>query len=81
MSEIIKTSCDFTFRGWPPELWQEARQATFDIQRKMKSLREHSSTGVELVMECQRAPNAVGSTRLAPSGFDLEKHSGYLESP
>jgi hypothetical protein len=47
-SEIRKTACDFTFRGWPPELWERTRDAVNQIQDMAKQDRERKPPLIDL---------------------------------
>jgi hypothetical protein len=33
--QIIKATCDFSFGGWPPELWQSPRRGSLHIQGEL----------------------------------------------
>jgi hypothetical protein len=48
MSEIEKTSCDFTFLGWPPELWDRMHDAVKQIQDRAKQDRERKPAMIDL---------------------------------
>jgi hypothetical protein len=39
-SEIEKCACDFSFQGWPPEIWAMLKKHTLDIQEELNRGRE-----------------------------------------
>ncbi len=79
MTEIEKVACDFTFRGWPPELWLSPLDVRRELNRDDIGRTEDLGGRKTEDGRLRTEENSSYSSVLIPPSFVLAMAPGRLD--